>query len=447
MNNVSYQRMVSHAAPDPKQLTRWNVPYALWEPGRVLIVGAGSGNDAAAALEAGATRVTAVEIDSEIYAMGRGLHPDKPYDDARVQVVIDDARHFLETTRDRFDVIVFSHLDSHNQLSSYTSVRLDDYIYTVEALGEARERLADGGVVHLSFFVEQPYIGARLARNLTEAFGHAPVAVEEIPPDESLPFRQVAFFIGEPEVMGALQAASRTWAGYRPVVYDTDSIRPSTDDWPFLALYRPSIPPMILVILAVILALCGALVWRQRPKGEPFDGQLFWLGAAFMLLEVHNVSRLALVFGTTWQVNTWVIGTILSLILCANFVGEWLGRREKSSRNLAIAGLFATLGASFVVPLEWFAFPGGGVLAAVMLNLPIFFAGLVFAQAFAESASPSFALGWNALGALTGGLVESLSYVFGVPSLVLVAAAFYALAIAWRRPAAAMAGARGSEQS
>ena len=33
---------------------------------------------------------------------------------------------------------------------------------------------------------------------------------------------------------------------------------------------------------------------------------------------MHNVSRLALVFGTTWQVNAWVIGAILSVILVAN---------------------------------------------------------------------------------------------------------------------------------
>ena len=64
----------------------------------------------------------------------------------------------------------------------------------------------------------------------------------------------------------------------------------------------------------------SSFIFRMRAisPSPSADGRLFWLGAAFMLLEVHNVSRLALVFGTTWQVNAWVIGVILGLILIAN---------------------------------------------------------------------------------------------------------------------------------
>jgi hypothetical protein len=70
----------------------------------------------------------------------------------------------------------------------------------------------------------------------------------------------------------------------------------------------------------------------------------------------------------------------------------------------------------------------------LILTLPIFFAGLVFADAFSHSPAPSFALGWNVLGAVVGGTAESVSYVIGIPSLVLVAAAFYALALLPRLP-------------
>ena len=51
--------------------------------------------------------------------------------------------------------------------------------------------------------------------------------------------------------------------------------------------------------------------------------------------------------------------------------------------------------------------------------------------------SPGFALGWNVLGAVLGGMAESLSYLWGIPSLVLIAAVFYAAALLWPRRRAA----------
>ena len=58
----------------------------------MLIVGAGSGNDAAGALRNGVEDVVAVEIDPAIIDFGRQYHPEQPYDDPRVRVVNDDAR-------------------------------------------------------------------------------------------------------------------------------------------------------------------------------------------------------------------------------------------------------------------------------------------------------------------------------------------------------------------
>ena len=66
----------------------------------VLVLGAGSGTDVAAALRHGAKHVDAVEIDPVIIRLGREHHPDQPYSDPRVTVVNDDARHFLRTTHE-----------------------------------------------------------------------------------------------------------------------------------------------------------------------------------------------------------------------------------------------------------------------------------------------------------------------------------------------------------
>ena len=65
-------------------------------PARVLVVGAGNGNDVAVALEHGATHVDAVEIDPEIQKIGAQFHPQHPYQDPRVTRIIADGRAYLE---------------------------------------------------------------------------------------------------------------------------------------------------------------------------------------------------------------------------------------------------------------------------------------------------------------------------------------------------------------
>jgi hypothetical protein len=432
VNNIGYQAMFPQGGPDDP-INRFTVPYALRHPpGRVLVVGAGSGNDVAAALKAGATEVTAVEIDRMVYALG-AQHPDHPYDDPRVHVVIDDARHFLEVTDETFDVIVFSHLDSHTLLSSYTNVRLDNYIYTVESFRTARAHLAPAGFLYVAFFAEQPYIGARLARNLGEAMGHPPVALEA----ESVGLTKNVYFLAAAvDVQAGLEQSAQRWPGaFQPLVADAQSVEPSTDAWPFLHLEKRSIPTIMWVLSGVILALAGAMVLRWRPAGERFDGRMFFLGAAFLLLEVHNVSRLALVFGTTWIVNAWVIGAILGLVLVANALVSALHARGLHPTKPVIAALFASLFAAWACPIDRFlAYGTAGSLAALaVLTLPILFAAIVFAEAFEQSPSGEYALAWNMLGAVVGATAENLSYIVGLPALVPLAALFYFLALVWPR--------------
>jgi predicted membrane-bound spermidine synthase len=51
-----------------------------------------------------------------------------------VQVVQDDARSYVQNSKERFDLIVFSLLDSHRTNSHFTNIRIDNYVHTLEAL-------------------------------------------------------------------------------------------------------------------------------------------------------------------------------------------------------------------------------------------------------------------------------------------------------------------------
>ncbi|MBI5366681.1 MAG: methyltransferase domain-containing protein [Planctomycetes bacterium] len=446
-NNIGYQTMMKmpELPPEgPVPQDRFHLPYVVRRPaGAVLIVGAGTGNDVMAALHAGAASVTAVEIDPVILAIGKADHPQHPYADPRVEVVLDDARHYLKTTDRTFDLIVFSHLDSHTVLSSYTNVRLDDYIYTVESLRDARRRMRPGGILYLSYLCEELYIAERLGRNLALAFGHDPLGFRVESKAARGMIQLARFLTGEPDCMPLLEAAAAAWTEPLRIDLGKSTVPPSSDDWPFLPLSVPHLPLLVKILSGVVLALSVGLCWRLRPAGEPFDGRVFWLGAAFMLVEVHNVSRLALHFGTTWQVNAWVIGAILGAILLANAACGWLRRRGAAAKGWIVVALFAALAAVYFVPQDRFLdLPRslGAVCATLLLTSPIFVAGLLFADAFADSPAPGFALGWNVLGGVVGGMTESLSYVVGIPGLVPIAACFYGLAVLWpTRRAAAVA--------
>ena len=110
VNGIGLQEMDSPTDPTSldihRQVHRW-LPGRVFD--RVLIIGAGTGNDAALALIEGSAHIDAVEIDPVIARLGRDFHPDRPYDDPRVTVHVDDGRAFLRRSTERYDLIVFAH--------------------------------------------------------------------------------------------------------------------------------------------------------------------------------------------------------------------------------------------------------------------------------------------------------------------------------------------------
>jgi hypothetical protein len=186
----------------------------------------------------------------------------------------------------------------------------------------------------------------------------------------------------------------------------------------------------------IILGLLGVgMVLLFMPAGRvQIHGRMFFLGAAFMLLETKAVVQLALLFGSTWLVNSLVFSTVLVLILLANL---YVSKVPAARLAWHYAGLLALLALAIVVPLDTFL--SGGVVwrYAVPCGLalgPMFFAGVIFASSFRDAPSPNQAYGSNIAGAVVGGLCESFSMLLGFSHLLLVAVLFYLLS-AWALPA------------
>lgn len=433
VNLAYHQRLVNlspsfvaenrEAAPEhfDSAQAEYDAPYAA-APSlrRVLVVGAGTGNDVAAALRAGAMDVTAVEIDPMILRLGEELHPERPYANEAVQLVAEDARSFFSRARGSYDLIVFGALDSHTLFSTASSVRLDNFVYTHESLARVRELLSEGGLLALSFGVPQEieWMGLRLYRTLTDAFGHAPKVYE-------FPSHNILFLIGR-EPTDVYEVHDPRVLSRPDYTYRADIV-PTTDDWPYLYLRDRTVPPTYLIALAGMAVISLVFIRGGLPSFKRLKPDLFFLGAAFFLLETKSVTEMALLFGSTWVVNAAVISAILLMIVLANIAVERLNLRRTW---LYYVLLGVSLVASFFLPVRTFlGLPVGlrTVLASLEQAAPLFFAAIVFAIRFREQKSIPEALGSNLLGGVLGGLTEYASLALGIRSLYILALGGYIL--------------------
>lgn len=421
VNDDSYQTpldltdraLEAHPSLVPMRV-QYDLPYVARPPGRVLVLGAGTGNDVAAALRAGATHVDAVEIDPEILRLGK-KHPERPYDDARVTAHLADARTFLARTEARWDTIVYGLLDSHVLMSSMSNVRLDSYVFTTESFALARSRLLPDGMLVVSHAVGTPWFVQRMRATLALAFDRPPLLVSER--------------VRHP--LGFVYAAGDLVPEGKPVADAKDVLE---DDWPFVYLRARTVPREYLIAMALVaLASLGFVRAAAGKRLAGFDLHFFALGAGFLLLETRGLAVLALLVGSTWGVTSAVFAGVLVMALGATWIAHRLGGAAASAHHVrsAYVLLGAALAMQLAVPasvLADFPFAARAVLGAVLVSLPLVASGTVFGTSLARVGAADRALASNLLGAVAGGLVEYLSMVVGFRMLVVLAAAFYALA-------------------
>jgi SAM-dependent methyltransferase len=410
----------------PIEQNSYNIPYRFCpHPDSVLILGAGMGNDVAAALRNGGREVVAVEIDPLILKLGKKLHFEKPYDSPRVLTVVDDARSYIQNCKRHFDLICFSLLDSHTTSSHYSNIRIDNYVYTIEALQAAQKLLKPEGVFIVKFQVDTPWIAGRLRELMIRTFGQEPLVFGGAYQEYSTSGR---FFVaGSPVKIGqALSDLPFKEFVERHSGLKTQPATITTDDWPYFYQHEPGLPASVLAISLVLLLVCIGSFAQLGCSFKSIPWHFFFLGSGFMLLEVQVVSKMALLFGTTWMVNSLVIAGLLILIVAANMVAFFFPRFP---RWVAFMGLLISLLLSYAIPLEKFFYYEStlarGILATIVLCLPAFFAGIIFIRSFTLKGFSGNALGANLLGSLFGGFFESISMWTGLNSLLFLMALMY----------------------
>ena len=447
VNHTGYQAIVnlseSFLARHPKLLQEapsenpYNLPFRFVGPSpNVLIVGSGTGDDVAAALRHNSASVDAVEIDPAILDIGRREHPEHPYDSPVVSVHRTDARAFLKRTSQRYDLVLFGLLDSHTQFSDYSNMRIDNFVYTMESFREAREHLSPNGVLFVKFAVDRPWMGRRLWEMLQQTFGKPPVVFYA---GSSYTPAAVCFAISPAGAVDDALSREPSLAAFvsrNRFEIDSTAVPFTTDDWPYLYQRDRSIPRTYLA-LGVLVILVTLGLYSRIPEARRQTPSLFFfsMGAAFMLLETQVISRLALYFGTTWQVNGIVISVLLTALLVANRIVDHFPKTL--SRIWIVVPLLVGLIVAYWIPFA--RIPGPpvvvGTLVAVVFSVPVIFAGLLFSLEFRSEAAPGAALGANVLGAVVGGLLENFSLLLGMRALLPITIGIYCIAsvVLWRR--------------
>jgi hypothetical protein len=301
-------------------------------------------------------------------------------------------------------------------LAGQSAIRLESYLLTEQSLAAAKAHLGPGGTFAMYNYY-QPFLLSRYATTIEDVYHQTPCS--EIEPGHQGD-RVLAVLTVSPD--GPVPSCATYWHGA--------SLAAATDDHPFPYLQKASVPASFLRMLGAILL--GSLL-LIRLAGGRFTGMrsyldLAFMGAAFLLLETKNIIQFALLFGTTWFVNSLVFAGVLLAV----YLAVETARRVRLPGPAVLYGaLVGSLAVAWLVPQEsLLALPAipRFLAASALAFAPVFLANLVFAQRFADVHNSGTAFAVNLLGAMAGGALEYLSLITGYHVLLLVIGGLYGLA-------------------
>ncbi len=417
VNGVPHQRIESmerRKATEPFYFFPYQYKSA---PENVLIIGAGNGGDVAIALAHGAKHIDAVEIDPVLYKLGRLFNPDHPYNDPRVHIILNDGRAFLQQTHHLYDLILFALTDSITLVSGQSSLRLESYIYTKEAVSAARQHLKPDGIFSMYGYYSHDHslwLTDRYANTIKAVFGVSP-CVDTFGTGN-------AFSLALAVNLNNHLSCSAYWS-QKADTY----VAPATDDHPFLYLQYNQIPPLYRGTLALIFLITLLIIHTSSHALNAVRDNLdlLFMGMAFLLLETKSIISFALLFGNTWIVNALVFFGILSLIYLAI---EFTSHFPRVSTKYIYGLLLLSLLISWRLPAEsflTFSFIPRFLVASLVTFSPVFLANIAFATRFQYAINSRAAFGVNMIGAMIGGLLEYISMITGHQFLLILIAFFY----------------------
>lgn len=360
-----------------------SVGYQLRPPATAAIVGAGGGRDVLTALTSNARKVTAIELNAATIDVLRtrfGEFTGNLYDHPRVQTIVGEGRSELTRTRDKFDSIQISLIDSWAATTAGAYSLSENNLYTVEAYRQYFSRLTDHGLVSTSRWMvggmglEVPRLlfvvkAALKAEGITDPLRHivlmqgssvgnvlmlrSPLTDAEVERLKSIA-RERGFTLHLPDSgLEPSQRWVRAVIDQGPHFYAPQGLhmQPTTDDRPFffqvispLREIRPDVATafgsntegvvalqkLMIVMAGVTLLLFFApfsLGRWLRPAPGFWRGSLFFtgIGFAFMFVEVAWLQRFILYLDHPSLATTVALGSMLLGAGLGSMTSAWVG--------------------------------------------------------------------------------------------------------------------------
>jgi hypothetical protein len=462
------------------------LPYHLVRRPNTLIIGPGGGFDVLVAIAGESERVTAVEMNPIMIDFVRhyGAKAGNLYDHPRVKVILDEGRHFVRHTGEKFDVILLGFVDSWASVSSGGLALSENYLYTTEAFRDFHEHLSEAGVLAFARWqVDIPRMVANavaLFDSPEEAGEHTAILLEKQPRADQptamlFLLKKEKFTEAETALLERLSknyfvvhlpgrhtespyaelfSAKITPAQFHEA-FDAKA-DPVTDDRPFyFANEKPyGIPRFLLEFFRELLSPLGILCllmigWAMvNGRGRRWNltsAVLYFgsLGIGFIVLELALMQRLILLLGHP----IFTLAVILFSLLVSCGVGSFLSGRARDGSlwiqrvSLAIAGL--GLAYAFFLPS----------IVHLLLHLPlaariasviaiVFPLGLLMGMPFPLglrgtswfAKGPAFFWGLNGIASVVGSIAAVLiSVVFGFGTSMAVGSLLYLVPVVTAR--------------
>jgi SAM-dependent methyltransferase len=411
--------------------------YAIRPDAHALVIGPGGGRDLWTALVAGARRIDGVEVNpiivNDVMEERFRVYSGDVYHAPGVSVVVDDGRSYVSRSREHYDVIQASLVDTWAATSAGAFAMTENNLYTVEAFEEYLRHLKPDGVLTITRWYEDGLrlmslahaAGARLgwtgladrvfvARNgrvATFIIGNSPLTDAEVVRLVELCDR-LKFGVIYAPVTPSQQTPSHRNEYTRLITADDPErfyrlfpwdISPTTDDRPFFfqnkrlrdevkirfdrsmlfgggfdTLRTVSLVSFVLVVLFILLPLAGL---SPEPIGR-IDRALApiayfaCLGAGFMLIEIGLMQRFVLFLGHP----VYSLSVILFTLLLGGGAGSALSRRVGKNAGTAIALVIPAIIAASVIYAAvlpslftaWIGLPRAArIVLSVALLLPL----------------------------------------------------------------------------
>ena len=361
----------------------------------------------------------------ELAQIGRDFHPEGVYQDPRVSVHVNDGRAFMRGSTEQYDLIVFALTDSLTLVSSTGSVRLESFIYTEEALAEARDHLAPDGTFVMYNLYREPWLVAKLEGMITDVFGHQPLL--------KLPERSNAVLAAGPAIVAlpggpAAGRWGRCPARRRPARAEARD-RQLAVPLPAHAGHRDVLPGRARVPAAVRRRGRRGRRARDADAAPPVQPALL---RARRRVPAARDQEPRLVQPAVRDDLDRQRARVLrdprraSCSRSSSTPASARRTRDRSTRRCSRRSrspISCPADALLIDPPEL-----RYALAALIAFAPVFFANLVFTYSFRDTASADMAFASNLLGAMVGGALEYVALLIGFQPLLLIVAVLYAAA-------------------